>query len=86
MKNNINSDDSSSSIMAPAVANETCDPFTPEAQRCTLGNMVVYSVNATEPLDFSKTIAFAKKKNLRLVIRNTGHEYGHSFPPILQAA
>lgn len=61
--------------MAPAVANETCDPFTPESEPCMLGNMVVYSVNASAPSDFSATIAFAKAKNIRLVIRNTGHEY-----------
>lgn len=71
----INSDDSSSSIMAPAVANQSCNPFTPEDQPCTLGNVVLYSVNATEPSDFSKAIVFAKKKNIRLAIRNTGHEY-----------
>ena len=61
--------------MAPAVANETCDPFTPESEHCTLGNMVVYSVNASQPSDYSATIAFAKANNIRLVIRNTGHEY-----------
>ena len=71
-----NSDVSSSSIMAPAVANESCDPFTPRSQSCNLGNMVVYSVNATEQSDFSKAIEFAKDKNIRLVVRNTGHEYG----------
>lgn len=64
--------------MAPAVANETCDPFTPQSRHCTLGNMVVYSVNASRPSDYSATIAFAKKKNIRLVIRNTGHEYVHA--------
>ena len=61
--------------MAPAVANETCDPFTPESEHCTLGNEVVYSVNASGPSDYIATIAFAKARNIRLVIRNTGHEY-----------
>ena len=37
--------------------------------------MVSYSVNASTPSDFSQTIAFARAKNIRLVIRNTGHEY-----------
>ena len=69
------SDGSSSSIMAPSIANETCDPFTPVQSSCRLGNMVSYSVNASTPSDFSQTIAFAKAKNIRLVIRNTGHEY-----------
>ena len=64
--------------MAPAVANETCDPFTPQSEHCTLGNMVVYSVNASRPSDYSAAIAFAKEKNIRLVIRNTGHEYVHA--------
>lgn len=61
--------------MAPAVGNETCDPFTSESEQCVLGNMVVYAVNASQPSDFSATIAFAKANNIRLVIRNTGHEY-----------
>nr|ANM86569.1 putative FAD oxidase [Cladonia uncialis subsp. uncialis]AUW31352.1 putative isoamyl alcohol oxidase [Cladonia uncialis subsp. uncialis] len=61
--------------MAPSIANETCDPFTPVQSSCTLGNMVSYSINASTPSDFSQTIAFAKAKNVRLVIRNTGHDY-----------
>jgi dihydrodipicolinate reductase len=39
-----------------------------------LGNMVEYAVNASSPEDFTKTIDFAREKNIRLVIRNTGHE------------
>ncbi|KAL9047335.1 MAG: hypothetical protein Q9214_000062 [Letrouitia sp. 1 TL-2023] len=61
--------------MAPAVAHETCDPFTPANTSCALGNMVAYSVNVSTPSDISKTIAFAKARNIRLVIRNTGHDY-----------
>ena len=61
--------------MAAAVANQTCDAFTPVTKNCTLGNMVVYAVNASSPLDLSKTIEFASAKNIRLVVRNTGHEY-----------
>ena len=61
--------------MAPAVANETCDPFTPESEHCTLGNMVVHSVNKSHPSDYSATIAFARARNIHLVVRNTGDEY-----------
>jgi hypothetical protein len=32
-------------------------------------------VNASGPLDVQRTIAFAAEKNIRLVIRNTGHDY-----------
>lgn len=70
----ISSDESSSSIMAPAVLNQSCDPFTPTSMPCTLGNMAIYSINASQPSDFVKTIEFVKEKNIRLVIRNTGHE------------
>ena len=69
------SDLSSSSIMAAAVANESCDAFTPLSKPCTLGNMVSFAVNATGPSDFAAAIRFSQEHNVRLVIRNTGHEY-----------
>lgn len=65
---------SSSSIMAPFFANQSCDPYTPESQPCTLGSYVDYAINVTEPSDIARGIAFATKNNIRLVIRNTGHE------------
>lgn len=61
--------------MAPFFANQSCDPFTPESTPCTLGNYVDYAINVTRPSDISKGIAFALKHNIRLVIRNTGHDY-----------
>ncbi|KAL9074828.1 MAG: hypothetical protein Q9161_001966 [Pseudevernia consocians] len=66
---------SSSSVMAPFFANQSCDPFTPESQPCTLGNYVDYAINVTEPSHIAKGIAFATNNNIRLVIRNTGHDY-----------
>ncbi|KAI0388916.1 FAD binding domain protein [Xylariaceae sp. FL0594] len=73
---------SSSSIMAAAVANESCDPFTSRELTCLPGLSVTYSVNATDATDFAKTIAFAHSRNIRLVIRNTGHDYlGKSTGP-----
>ncbi|KAI0023471.1 isoamyl alcohol oxidase [Xylariomycetidae sp. FL0641] len=68
-------DQSSSSIMAAAVAANTCDAFTDRDLPCEAGASVSYSVNATDANDFSDTIAFAKANNIRLVIRNTGHDY-----------
>lgn len=41
---------------------------------CLLGPAPVYTVNATEPEDVAAGLAFAEKYNLRLVIRNTGHD------------
>lgn len=66
---------SSSSVMAPFFANRSCDPFQPEQSPCELGNYVRYAVNVSGPLDIQRTIAFAALKNIRLVVRNTGHDY-----------
>lgn len=61
--------------MAPFFANQSCDAFTPQDRPCELGNYVRYAVNASGPADVQATIAFAAQKNIRLVIRNTGHDY-----------
>ena len=67
--------DNSASIMAPFFANQSCDPFTPQSTPCTLGNYVRYAVEVETVADVQNTIAFAKKHNIRFVIRNTGHDY-----------
>ncbi|KXX82174.1 6-hydroxy-D-nicotine oxidase [Madurella mycetomatis] len=55
--------------------NQSCDPFTPAVRPCELGNYAVYSVNATDVHDVKAGIEFARKNNLRLVIKTTGHDY-----------
>lgn len=67
--------ESSSSIMAPFFANQSCDPLQPRSRRCELGNYVRYVVNATCVEDVQATIEFAQEHNIRFVIRNTGHDY-----------
>ena len=67
--------ESSSSIMAPFFANQSCDPFLPRSARCVVGTYVGYAVDVTSPDDVSKTLAFATKNNIRLAVRNTGHDY-----------
>ncbi len=71
----VSSMESSSSVMAPFFANQTCDPWTSADKPCTLGNYVSYAVNATSDADVVQAIKFVKRRNVRLVIRNTGHEY-----------
>jgi FAD/FMN-containing dehydrogenase len=61
--------------MAPFFANASCDPFTTPDTQCTLGTYVQYAVNASCVQDYQKTLDFAQEKNIRLVIRNTGHDY-----------
>ena len=67
--------ESSSSIMAPFFANQSCDPFLPESARCVIGTYIQYAVNAAEASDFQKTIEFVQRHNIRLTVRNTGHDY-----------
>ncbi|KAK2008927.1 FAD binding domain-containing protein [Colletotrichum eremochloae] len=66
---------SSSSIMAPFFANQSCDPFQPESRPCLLGNYVVYAVDAKTPEHIKATMAFAQEHNIRFIVRNTGHDY-----------
>ncbi|OTB04409.1 hypothetical protein M426DRAFT_11556 [Hypoxylon sp. CI-4A] len=63
------------SPMASFFANSSCDPFTPRDAQCVVGAYVSYAVKASSASDYIDTIAFAKKHNIRLVIRNTGHDY-----------
>ncbi|KAF2715312.1 hypothetical protein K504DRAFT_497184 [Pleomassaria siparia CBS 279.74] len=52
-----------------------CNPFLPPQSSCTLGNYVSYAVKVQTVADTPKTLAFAQDNNIRLVIRNTGHDY-----------
>ncbi|KAK6845937.1 hypothetical protein PG987_001125 [Apiospora arundinis] len=67
--------DSSASIMAFFFANQSCDPFLPRAASCVIGTYVQYAVAASSVSDYQATIKFARAYNIRLVIRNTGHDY-----------
>lgn len=61
--------------MAYPFSNNSCNPWLLPNTSCTLGGHVAYVVNATGVDDLKKTIKFATHKNIRLVIRNTGHDY-----------
>ncbi|KAK6005957.1 hypothetical protein QM012_006367 [Aureobasidium pullulans] len=65
----------SAEFMAPYWQNQSCDPFTPRSHACQLGNYVSYSVNVSCAADAAAGLKFAEKHNLRLVIKNTGHDY-----------
>lgn len=70
------------SVMAASFANASCDPFTSPDAQCVVGACVLYAVNATRADHYRRTIAFAARHNIRLVIRNTGHDYmGESTGP-----
>ncbi|KAH8736178.1 hypothetical protein BGZ61DRAFT_489907 [Ilyonectria robusta] len=46
-----------------------------EGATCQLGGLPVYSVNATSASQVQLAVNFARTLNLRLVIRNTGHDF-----------
>ncbi|KAL6716011.1 hypothetical protein ACLMJK_006973 [Lecanora helva] len=63
------------SIVNPWQQNASCDPFTPESSSCMLGNYPSFSIKVTSWQDAAAGILFAQKNNIRLVIKNTGHDY-----------
>lgn len=56
-------------------ANQSCDPFSERSIPCTLGNYVSYSVKATEAWDVIAALEFARAEKLRVIVRNTGHDF-----------
>ncbi|KAH7120704.1 FAD binding domain-containing protein [Dactylonectria macrodidyma] len=66
---------SSSSVMQTYFANQSCDPFTDRSLPCTLGNYVSYAVDVKKNADVAAALLFAKAYNIRVVIRNTGHDF-----------
>jgi len=61
-------------VSFPWLQNQTCDPFTPKNKPCEIGNLASYSISVSGPADVVAGINFVKKNNVRLVIKNTGHE------------
>ena len=41
---------------------------------CSIGDQPRYTVNATQVSDVAATVKYASQRNLRLVVRNTGHD------------
>lgn len=65
----------SGEIMNPYFQNQSCDPFTATTKPCELGNYVSYSINVASAEDVVVGIRFSKENNVRLVIKNTGHDF-----------
>ena len=55
--------------------NETCRPTTNPSDPCTLGYYPVYVILAKTEADIKAGIDFARTNNLRLLVRNTGHDF-----------
>ncbi|KAH8664719.1 hypothetical protein BX600DRAFT_381863 [Xylariales sp. PMI_506] len=55
--------------------NETCRPTTDPADPCTLGFYGVYVILAQTKEHIKAGVDFAREHELRLIIRNTGHDF-----------
>lgn len=66
-------DQSSSSVMQTYFANNSCNPINVQGD-CGIGSYVQYAINVTDDQDALAGISFAQKYNIRLLVRNTGHE------------
>lgn len=60
----------------------TCSPFygplsvdsTTKNATCTLGRLASYAINVTDASSVIAGVEFARKNNIRLIIKNTGHD------------
>ncbi|KAI0968593.1 hypothetical protein F4678DRAFT_442272 [Xylaria arbuscula] len=61
-------------LIDPYLQGNTCLPFTAETTPCTVGKLASYSINISSVADIQAGVKFATKQNVRLVIKNTGHD------------
>ncbi|PVH77174.1 FAD-binding domain-containing protein [Cadophora sp. DSE1049] len=62
-------------IMSRYWQNNTCNPLSAPNGTCTSGNLASYAVEVTDAATAAAGIRFARQRNLRLTIKNTGHDY-----------
>ncbi|CAI7649260.1 unnamed protein product [Penicillium glandicola] len=62
-------------VMSPYWQNDSCNPFLASIGSCHLGNMASYAIEVADATTAIAGLSFAKEKNLRLTIKNTGHDY-----------
>ncbi|KAI9168085.1 FAD-linked oxidoreductase ZEB1 [Paramyrothecium foliicola] len=55
--------------------NNTCQPTDDETSPCTLGYYGVYVLDADNKYQIKAGLDFARDYNIRLVVRNTGHDF-----------
>ncbi|QKX62345.1 uncharacterized protein TRUGW13939_09504 [Talaromyces rugulosus] len=66
-------------VVSPYFGNNSCNPFVGLANNslssCELGNMASYAINVSNAETAVAGIKFARENNIRLVVKNTGHDY-----------
>ncbi|KAK4142218.1 uncharacterized protein C8A04DRAFT_13385 [Dichotomopilus funicola] len=63
------------SVMSPLYQGETCMPQNGNSTKCTLGGFPSYAVKITSVYQVQLAINFARTTGLRLVVKNTGHDF-----------
>ncbi|KAI0202674.1 FAD binding domain-containing protein [Astrocystis sublimbata] len=67
-------------VMSPMYLNDSCTPFVGSANStnsalCTLGNLPSYAISVRDAGDVVLGLRFANNKKVRLVVKNTGHDF-----------
>lgn len=75
MPANPNSADDPTSIMSPLFQGKTCMPQNGDDGTCKLGGFPSYAVNISTVAQIQLAINFARNTNIRLVVKNTGHDF-----------
>ncbi|RYP62196.1 hypothetical protein DL771_009828 [Monosporascus sp. 5C6A] len=68
-------DDQPAALMWTYFTNDTCRPTADPAGSCTLGYYGVYVIKAQTKEHIKAGVDFARENNVRLIIRNTGHDF-----------
>jgi hypothetical protein len=63
------------SAQSPLFEGRTCLPTDDPNGNCTLGGYASYSVAVTKVSQIQLALNFARNSNIRLVVRNTGHDF-----------
>lgn len=60
--------------MVQTFQNNSCSPFLAANGTCELGNLAQYAINVADASSVVAGIQFARKNNIRLIVKNTGHD------------
>jgi FAD/FMN-containing dehydrogenase len=58
----------------PYFQNNSCSPFLAPTGTCVLGNLAQYAINVSDAHSVIAGIQFARAHNIRLIVKNTGHD------------
>ncbi|KAK6596789.1 FAD binding domain protein [Botrytis cinerea] len=76
-KANATSETDPVNIMSPYWLNNSCSPFlgSNTSSICALGNLASFALNVSSASDVIAALKFARENNIRLTIKNTGHDF-----------